>query len=262
MPLFVSPADVMLRMQLSDELTGIEEIVTSGIIGAQLHVERILGSKIGRQNVDVQFFVDGDAFSGVTPGGVFRLEMPSGFLRTDVPLQVSTTAPNLSATPNSPFGVFETIDVDFLRVDHNRGYLLLDVATYANCYVRVIGVSGYEDGTRPVPTLGILPYNGSNTYAQGDQVTAVGVVYTCLVDAPVGIGPSNPNYWTKAYVPMEQIPTELYEAILTLVPMVFNSNQTTTRSQEAVQQYRVLTDHAAMLLQPFIRTRGFSFRPV
>jgi len=127
---------------------------------------------------------------------------------------------------------------------------------------RVVGVSGYEDGTRPVPTLGISPYSGSNTYAQGDQVTAVGVVYTCLVDAPVGVGPSNPNYWTKAYVPMEQIPTELYEAILTLVPMVFNANQTTTRSQEAVQQYRVLTDHAAMLLQPFIRTRGFSFRPV
>jgi hypothetical protein len=63
-------------------------------------------------------------------------------------------------------------------------------------------------------------------------------------------------------VPQEPLPDALYEAIMSLVPMVFNAQQTTNRSDEAKNQYVTLTDHANLLLQPYVRTQGFTFRSI
>jgi hypothetical protein len=74
--------------------------------------------------------------------------------------------------------------------------------------------------------------------------------------------PTIAGYWVLAIVPMDPIPDAIYEAIMALVPMVFNANQTTNSSKEAKAQYQVLTDHANLLLQPFTRTQGFTFRGI
>ena len=91
MPLFVDPQDVILRMQLSPDLTGIEDVVTSGIIAAQLHVERVIDGKLARQSQNCGFFIDAEAFSGIAPGGLYRLEVPSGLVRQDVPQVVTSS---------------------------------------------------------------------------------------------------------------------------------------------------------------------------
>lgn len=211
MPLFVSPEDVILRMQLGAELTGVEDVVSSGIIGAQLHVQRVIDGKLARQSQDCQFFLDSQSFSGIQPDGLYRLEIPSGFIRRDTTVTVTYA--------EGPFDTFEAIDSLLMKVDYDRGYVLLD-KTYGDYYVRVQCDTGFEDGTR---------------------------------------------YDTQSppqLIPMEAIPMDVYEAILSLVPITFNATQTTTQSAEAKQQYQTLTDRAAMLLQPYIRTRGFSFRPI
>jgi hypothetical protein len=61
---------------------------------------------------------------------------------------------------------------------------------------------------------------------------------------------------------MEPIPNAIYEAIMSLVPMVFNAQQSTNRSDKAKEQYQTLTDHANVLLQPYMRTQGFTFRSI
>lgn len=262
MPLFVNPADVILRMQLSTELTGTEDVVASGIQGAQLHVERILGSKIGRQSHDSYFYIDSDMFSGIQPGGMYRLELPSGFIRTDSALAVATTPPGVVGNYSSTsFGVYTPADVGSMRVDHRRGYILLDATVHGNNYVHVTGETGYEDGTRLLPPTTEAAYDNAVTYQVGALVQLGGIVYRCI-QTSLGVPPPNTTKWAYATVPVEQIPDALYEAIISLVPMVFNANQATNRSQEAKDQYRTMTDHAELLLQDYVRTKGFSFRPL
>jgi hypothetical protein len=262
MPLFVDPADVILRMQLSSDLSGVEDIVRSGIIGAQLHVERILNGKLSRQVQDCQFYINADAFSGIQPGGMFRLEVPSGFIRSDADMVVTASQPTDFTANTGPFSTFEAVDADYMEVDASRGYVLLDAATYPDRYVRVQCETGFEDGTVPLPVTNIDPFDADTAYTAGNQVVYNGVVYTCVVSTIAGTVPSDLTVWTPSYVPMEQIPMALTEAIIALVPMVFNQSQTTKRSNEAKEQYKVASDHAAMLLQSYVRTRGFTFRPL
>lgn len=253
-PIFVTPSDVITRMQLDGTLDGIQEVVTSGIIGAQLHVERILGGSLHRKAQDCLFFLDGSAFSGLQPGGVFRLEIPAPFIRRDVSPTITTS--------DAPFGSFTAIDSTLVKVDYDRGYVLVD-ASYADTYVKVQCATGFEDGTTtPFPITGLTAYDNDQVYAVGDKVVFDGVAYVCIEATVAGQDPTDTVKWSPAYVPTEQIPVEVYESILALVPMVFNANQTTNRSNEAEKQYKTLTDHANSLLQPFLRTKGFSFRPV
>jgi hypothetical protein len=199
MPLFVKPADVILRMQLSSDLAGIDDVVTSGIVGAQLHVQRIIDGRLERQAQDARYFVDSESFSGIAPNGGYRLELPSGFIRTDVPILIHASVPKAGA-----FDEKSAVDQSLVFIDYNRGYIRLDPNVYADCHVRVRCETGFG------------------------------------VD--------------------EAIPAEIYEAIMSLVPMVFNMNQSTNRSNDAKQQYQAATDHAEMLLQSFTRLKGFTFR--
>lgn len=255
MPLFVDPQDVILRMQLDASLTGIEDVIRSGIIAAQLHVERIIDGRIARQSQNALYHLDAESFSGITPGGAYRLEIPSGLIRQDVPQTVSASSSSVAG----PFTSYEAVQSDLLKFDYDRGYLHLD-ATYGNYHVRVGCETGYEPGTRPTPVEGVPVWDGATAYAVGALVAFQGVSYTCVLEAPAGMPPSNAAFWTPAYVPQEPIPDAMYEAIISLVPMVFNAQQTTNRSDEAQKQYVTLTDHANLLLQPWVRTKGFSFR--
>lgn len=255
MPLFVTPADVILRMQLSTDLAGIEDVITTGIIGAQLHVQRIIDGRLCRLHQDARFFVDAESFSGIAPNGAYRLEIPSGFVRSDVPVLISASSPNAS-----PFDEQFEADPALVRVEYPRGYVHLDAQAYANCHVRIQCDTGFEDGTSPLPVAGLPAYAPATTYTVGTVVVFNGTAYRCTVDPPVGTPPTDAAYWEKATVPQEPLPQEVYEAIMSLVPMVFNTNQTTNRSDEAQKQYQVATDHAELLLQPYVRTKGFTFR--
>jgi hypothetical protein len=243
-------------MQLDSELSGVQEIVESGIIAAQLHVERVIDGKLGRQSHDARYFIDAEAFSGMAPGGLYRLEVPSGLVRQD------TTPVVTFSNELSPFSTHTAINSDLSRFDYNRGYLLVDASTYRNSYVRVQADTGFEDGTRALPTTGLDAWAALTQYAVGDKVAYQGVSYEAINIPPVGTVPTDPTYWKAAFVPMETIPDAIYEAIISLVPMVFNAQQTTNRNDEAQKQYRVLTDHANLLLQPYVRTQGFTFRPI
>jgi hypothetical protein len=255
MPLFVAPADVILRLQLSADLTGVDDVVTSGIIGAQLHAQRIIHGEFCRKSRDVRYFIDAESFSGIAPNGAYRLEVPSGFIRQDTPVVISAGNPNAG-----PFEEKFEVDPLLVWIDYQRGYVNLDAQTYANCHVRVQCDTGFEDGTTPLPVEGLADYDAGATYAIGDVVVFNGATYSCLVPPPIGTDPTDAIYWALAYVAVEPIPVEVKEAIIALVPMVFNSNQTTNRSDEAQKQYTTATDHAELLLQPYVRTKGFTFR--
>lgn len=261
MPLFVNPDDVILRMQLSAELTGINEVVSSGIIGAQLHVQRVLDGKFSRQSQNCMFHLLNDSFSGIQPGGVFRLEIPSGFIRRDTAVVVSYS------TNDTPFGDFEVISTSEYKVDYDRGYILLS-AEYGNSYVSVQCATGFEDGTTPWPIVDVGAYDSAVEYAVDQKVVYNGAVWECIatkyVESPIAdaFPPSDLLHWSLSYVPMEAIPVELYEAILSMVPVIFDAAQTTNRNAEAESQYKKAADHAGLLMQPFMRTMGFSFRPV
>jgi len=257
MPLFVDPQDVILRMQLSPDLTGIEDVVTSGIIGAQLHVERIIDGRLSRQAQDCLFFIDAESFSGIAPGGAYRLEIPSGLVRQDVPQNVSSS----TGTVSGPFTDYEAVQTNLMKFDYNRGYLYLDTQ-YANNHIRVTCETGYEDGTRPLPPTGLPDFDDTVQYQVGDRVAYLEAAFECTAAPPVGTVPTTAAYWKRALVPQEPLPDAIYEAIMSLVPMVFNANQTTNRSDEAKNQYQTLTDHANLLLQPWVRTKGFTFRTV
>lgn len=258
MPLFVTPADVILRMQLSADLTGIDEVVASGIIGAQLHVERIIDGHLGRRSQNCGFFIDSEAFSGIAPGGLYRLEVPSGLVREDAPQVVTVSNGQLFG----PFAEYEAIDTSLMKFDYRRGYLYVDAATYGDYHVKLQCETGFEDGTRPLPITGLPAWSGVVQYGVGDKVQFSGLAYECISPPPVGTVPISLAFWAPAYVPMEPLPAAIYEAILSLVPMVFNSNQTTNRSDDAKNQYLLMTDHANLLLQPYVRTQGFTFRSI
>lgn len=273
MPLFVSPEDVILRMQLGSELTGVNEVISSGIIGAQLHVQRIIDGKLSRQSQDCMFHVMSDAFSGIQSGGAFRLEVPSGFIRRDTPVVLTYS------TEGTPFGTFEEIDSDYVKVDYDRGYILLskdymlsylDTETDApvESYVRVQCDTGFENGLTPWPITGLEQYDYLESYTVGDLVKYNDRAWRCIVTKSVAsppelaYPPTDLMHWAIAYVPMEQIPVELYEAVMAMVPVIFDISQTTNRNSEAKNQYERAADHAALLLQPYVRTMGFSFRPM
>lgn len=248
----------MLRMQLSSDLSGIQDVVSSGIIGAQLHVERIIDSRLRRQSQNCLFFVDAESFSGITHGGMYRLEVPSGLVRTDVPQVVSGALGSMAG----PFTAdYASVETDLMKFDYPRGYLYIDASTYGNHHIKLQCDTGFEDGTRPLPVEGLPEWSAETEYVVGDQVAYNGVAYTCTVKPPaIGTAPTNAAYWAPAYVPMEPIPDDIYEAILSLVPMVFNAQQTTKDSETAKNQYVTLTSHAELLLQRYTRTQGFTFR--
>jgi len=192
MPLFVDPQEVILRMQLSPDLSGIEDVIKSGIVAAQLHVERVIDGKLARQSQNCGYYIDAESFSGIAPGGLYRLEVPSGLVRQDVPQVIETS----SGSTYGPFSdTYELIDSSLMKFDYNRGYLYVDAQTYGNHHVKLQCDTGYEDGTRPLPVEGLTDFSAATQYAVGEHVAYEGVAYTCTALPPVGTLPTNAAFW-------------------------------------------------------------------
>ena len=309
-PLFVTPEDVIERMQLNPDLDGMRDIVLSALVGAQIKIESLLGYTLEIKAQDCIFQLDSESFSSMQPGGVYRLELPGGFIRNDIPFAM-TVGDDWKLTN------LETADVGDFKTDSTRGYVLVDATgegdeSYHDSYVRIQCTTGFYpcvpnspatvwayngsyvegdwvgDGINPtlykciqdnvgallsdatcwsIPTAS--PWDDTVTYVIGDFVSDLGVLYLCLVSnldskppSPISGGnfPS-PNWATMAFG-AEEIPSPIYEAIMSYVGSVLDIGQTTNRSDQAEKQYKKATDHANLILRQYLRLKGFSFRPL
>lgn len=204
MPLYVSSDDVIERMQLQGQLAGVVALVQSAIIGAQLHVQSCIGSELVEVERNDLFFCDDDAFSGIKPGGMFRLELASGFVRSDEDFTVNFGRDwQLSDSQTAPLGTF--------TVDYERGYLYMDACQYKNKYVQVLYTSGFSAsvGTPALPTVPSpnysttpAPYSDQKLYEPGDvaqvqtPVSQAIELWLCIVETQ-GNQPPNSLYWQQ-----------------------------------------------------------------
>lgn len=258
MPLYVSAKDVVDRMQVNDELEGVTDVVNSAIIGAQLQLQTITQSSLEVQSQDCLYFLDPDMFSGLQPGGVFRLELPSSFIR-------ATPTPVITFDSTWDLPQAQTASTGF-KIDYKRGYVLMDRTAYVGTYVRIQCQTGFAVNPVPDPGTGSIPaWTSGTSYIPGNPVTLDGSTYVCTVansDALPASPATDTDQWTLVVNTPEQVPNDVYEAIMSLVGPVFDSSQVTNRSGEQQPQAQKSFDRAKALLLPYMRIIGFSFRPV
>lgn len=138
---FVLPSKVMTRLQVNPDLEGLNDVLMSAIVGAQLYVSTILDSSLDLKIWTLAFFLDSESFSSVQPDGMFRLELPSGFVRSDADF-IITYADNWAS--ESPIAV----DTKDYRVDGLRGMVYINSidTPYADKYINVVCSTGFESG--------------------------------------------------------------------------------------------------------------------
>jgi hypothetical protein len=136
MNLYIYPSKVMDRMQVNPTLDGVQEVIASAIEGAQLHIESVLDSKLTIQAYTDTFFLDSEAFSGIQPGGLFRLQLSSGFLRSGAAFTITS-----AASWNMVDAV--SVDTSLYSVDLVRGLIYIDASAYSEKYVRVAFTAGF-----------------------------------------------------------------------------------------------------------------------
>jgi hypothetical protein len=250
-PLFVDPNDVIGRMQLDPQLSGVTDVVSSAIKGAQLHIEA---------------YLDGDTNSGVQPGGVFLLEVPSGFVREDTPIVIQLSETTGSASdgffldPDGPFGGFAAGDPRFYRIDVDRGYIYAEAGRHRDRYVHLVCDTGFESGSNPLPIAGLPAYDPATTYQQNEVAVYQGLAWEAEVQT-TGVTPGDDATWSQAFIPAEPLPPALYEAVLTMVPSIM-AGQVANQSSNVLPQYEKAADHARLLLRDYVRVKGFAFRPI
>jgi hypothetical protein len=257
MPLYINPQDVADRMQLQEQLDGVLDTISSGILAAQIHVQSVIGSELQVVSRDDIFFCDSDAFSGIQPGGFFRLELASGWVRSDTAVTITTDIDWNMPNPDS------SISASAYRIDYDRGYIALDRKLFHDKYVEVVYTTGFKANV-PTPSYTATPtvYSATTQYAIGDVVTYAGSTFFCNVVPPVGTLPNVITYWTPVTFDTEPLPADLYEGIISDIPMIFNAESSTNRAEDAKAVYQALSDHSQMLLKKYFRLKGFSFRPV
>lgn len=217
--LFVTVADVVTRMQINEDLDGVSDVVKSALSGAHLHIEACLESELEKRAWDCTYYLDKDAYSGMQPGGVFRVQIPAYFIRQDTPVTITWAADWTMANAQS-------VDSALIKIDYEKGQILIDAKAYGDKYVRVQCTTGFDPD-------------------------AILVAANPTADPPV----------QEARGP-EPIPDWLNEAILSYVGVIMDTSQTTKRSDTAEKQYKKAADHALIVLAPKLRKRGFVFRPV
>lgn len=262
--LYLTLQDVTDRLQTNSDLPSYTTVMTSAILGAQTQVESLLGSKLSLKTwTNVLFQLDSDAFSGIQPGGVFRLELPSGFVRND-PDNYPITI-NFGTTWLLPDTA--VADPTLYQVDYERGYILMDAITYCDAFVQVTFTSGFLPSSIPTPPVNNTPANWSSVveYEPGNGVIWTdSQVYVCLVqntNQPPFTGPTfNSTDWALVVFGPEQLPNEIYEAIISMVPAIFDNSQVTNRNSEAESQARKNADRVLLLCRSFVRFKGFSIR--
>lgn len=230
--LFVDPLDVAKRMQINlQELPGAVDILTSAIVGAQLHCQTVLGSQLPIQAQDCKFYLDGDAFSGVQPNGQFRLEMPSGFIRVpNATYPLTITSDSQWSMPN-PL----TVDPTVYRVDYTKGIVYIDATTFKNFVIN-----------SPLLRLDV-----GQQYR--DQYVRVQCTTGFLVNSGV--------WGTAGKTPPEAIPDWFTEAIIAYCAVIAVGGQAQT-DNKAKEIYKVAGDHANLVLASNRRQIGFALRPM
>lgn len=61
-------------------------------------------------------------------------------------------------------------------------------------------------------------------------------------------------------IPMEQLPMPLYEAIMSYVPAILDSQASKARDTERTEKIVLAEHYALQLLKTYVRWKGFSFR--
>jgi hypothetical protein len=100
----------------------------------------------------------------------------------------------------------------------------------------------------------------------GAQVVDAGSAWTCVnpVLATPGIEPSvdtQGTFWTPAYIPIEPVPIAIYEAIMAYAPIIFDASVSKDRNTERLSKIALGEAFVINQLIPYIRQKGFSFRP-
>jgi hypothetical protein len=261
MPLFVDPLTVIQRMQLNPDLDGVYDTVCSGIQGAQRQVQAVLQSELELKTRTHIYQCDSDAFSGIQPGKMYRLEVPSGLIRNSVDYPVSITVGS-----SWQFTDGYTPDPSTYVVDYWRGYVLMDARVYHDKFVRIVCTTGFITQV-PTPSYegDVQPYSPNVLYTAGQACTfgePVPALYACVLGTLGNVDPTDDTYWTAITYSTEDIPGDLEEGIMSYVPWIFDVNQTTNRNADATAQYKAGADHGLMVLRPYLRLKGFSFRPL
>jgi hypothetical protein len=144
--LFVTPSEVVNRMQINESLDGASEVLKSAILGAQLHISGKMPTNLELEAQDRVFFLDSEAFSGVAPGGALRVELPSYFIRSDPAHPITLTYGNSWLTAGD-----YPVDPNLYRVLHEDGHILIDEDVYGDKFLRVQCTTGFDPNAVLVP---------------------------------------------------------------------------------------------------------------
>lgn len=261
MPLFVDPETLIERMQLDSGTTGVLPEVTKALFRSQIFVEMKLGGALTRRSWRSMFYLDPEAFSGIQPGGMFRLELSSSLLRKDTAPVVSCSSVQEPDALN-PFAPLDAADPAKYQIDYPRGFVLMDAREFGGRYVKVEYDTGLEPGTNPAPITGLPLYGPGTTYQAGESVNLNGVSWTAEQEA-LGIEPSDSNpSWSRTLVPQEEPPANIAEAILGYAPTILDAQASKDRESERVTKFDQADSFLQDLLEPYRRACGFSFRPL
>lgn len=167
--LFITAAAVKQRMAINPELAEVNPVVESAIRAAQLRIESEYDSKLDRrQNSDV-FYLDAESFSGLRPGGVFRLQLKNAFVFEDSSNPFVVKSGSNWNEQGSVLGAGE------YQLDAERGVLLVDEG-HAESFIRVEYTSGFADATETLDwvaeaILGYTPvvFNFGQTTNRNDE---------------------------------------------------------------------------------------------
>jgi hypothetical protein len=255
-PSFVSVEDVANRMQLDMTLAGVEDAVTRGIQAAQLHIEGLLHGHLVAQARNDIYFLDSEAFSSMQPGGRYRLQIRSGFVRQDPPVTITFGS-------DWKLSDIETADPVQYEIDYARGFIHMDSETYGNSYVRIGCTTGFLANV-PTPAFTTTPaaYDPAITYQVGDTVILGGITYIANIITTGNVPLNDIVHWTPVAFGTETVPDAIAEAIMSFVPSMMNASQTSNMSAEVKNQYDIMADHAILILAPYYRMGGFTFRPL
>lgn len=133
--LFIRLEDIKERMSINPELEGVDDSLESAIIAAQLRIEAFLDTNIDKKTNADTFYLDKDSYSGVQPGGLFRLYLRNGLVQDSPAFTLS-----YGSTWN---GIATAIPITDYFVDAVRGICYVD-NKWGDFYLKAGYTSGYS----------------------------------------------------------------------------------------------------------------------
>lgn len=167
--LFITAAAVKQRMAINPDLAEVNPAVESAIRAAQLRIESEYDSKLDRMQNSDTFFLDSESFSGMRPGGVFRLQLKNAFVFID------STHPFVVKKGSKWNDTSEVVPESDYRLDKDRGILVVD-EEHKESFVTVEYTSGFVDASETLDwvaeaILGYAPvvFNFGQTTNRNDE---------------------------------------------------------------------------------------------